>query len=124
MRLMSPYPQQVCEACSNRRSAFFDIRVFNSYVTSNCKLSSAACYRKHELEKRKAYERRIIEVEHGSFTPVALSTSSGWGPAVTVAFKRLASLLSCKLVQPYSRTLGFLRRKIAFSLLDSAIMCL
>ena len=29
-----------------------------------------------------------------------------------------------KLVQPYSRTLEFLRCKIAFSLLDSAIMCL
>ena len=109
---------------SNRESAFFDIRVFNSYAPSNCKLSSAACYRKHELEKRRAYERRIIEVEHGSFTPIVLSTSGGWGPAATVAFKRLASLLSDKLVQPYSRTLGFLRCKIAFSLLDSAIMCL
>ena len=37
---------------SNRESAFFDIRVFNSYAPSNCKLSSAACYCKHELEKR------------------------------------------------------------------------
>ena len=42
----------------------------------------------------------------------------------TVTFKSLASLLSDKLVQPCSRTLGFLLYKIAFSLLDSVIMCL
>ena len=95
---------------------------FNSYTSSNCKLSSATCYRKHELEKRRAYERRIIEVKHGFFTPIILSTSGGWGLAVMVAFKRLASLLSDKLVQPYTRTLGFLQFKIAFSLLDLAIM--
>ena len=81
----------------NRRNTFFDIRVLNSYLPSNCKLSSAACYRKQDLEKRRAYERKIIEVEHGSFTPIVLSTSGGWGPAAMVAFKRLASLLLDKL---------------------------
>ena len=51
---------------SSMSSAFFDVRVFNSHAPSICKTSTAACYRRHELEKR-AYERRIIEVEHGSF---------------------------------------------------------
>ena len=41
-----------------------------------------------------------------------------------VAFRRLAGLLSVKHAQPYSTTLGFMRCKIAFSLLDSTIMCL
>ena len=109
---------------SSRSSAYFDVRVFNSHAPSNCKTSTAACYRKHELEKRRAYERRILEVEHGSFTPIVLSTSGGWGPSATVAFRRLAGLLSVKHTQPYSTTLGFMRCKIAFSLLDSTIMCL
>ena len=38
-------------------------------------------------------ERRIIEVEHGFFTPIILSTSGGWGPSATVAFRRPAGLL-------------------------------
>jgi len=109
--------------CS-RSCAFFDIRVCTSHVPSNCKTSSAACYRSHELEKRRMYEKRVSEVEHGSFTPIVLSSSGGWGPSATVAFKRLASLFSKKLDQPYSRTLTFLRCKVTFSLLDSAIMCL
>ena len=109
---------------SSRSSAFFDVRVFNSHAPSNCKTSTAACYRRHELEKRRAYERRIIEVERGSFTPIVLSTSGGWGPSATVAFRRLAGLLSIKHSQPYSTTLGFIRCKITFSLIESTIMCL
>ena len=76
-------------------------------------MTSAACYRRHKLEKRRMYEKRICEVEHGSFTPSA-----------TVVFKQLASLLSMKVDHPYSRTLTFLRCKVTFSLLDSVIMCL
>ena len=105
-------------------SAFFDVRVFNSHAPSNCKTSNSACYWRHELQKRRAYERRIIEVEHGSFTPIVLSTSDGWGPLATVAFRRLAGLLSIKHSQPYSTTLGFIWSKIAFSLVESKIMCL
>jgi len=100
------------------------VRVFNSHEPSNCKTSNAACYRRHELEKRRAYERRIIEVEHDSFTPIVLSTSGGWGPLTTVAFRRLAGPLSIKHSQPYSTTLGFMRCKIAFSLIEPTIMCL
>ena len=69
-------------------------------------------------------EKRVNEVEHGSLMPIVLSSSGGWGPSATMAFKRLASLLYPKLNQPYSRTLTFIRCKVAFSLLDSVIMCL
>ena len=96
----------------------------NSHAPSNCKTTSAACYRRHELEKRRTYEKIIYEVEHGSFTPIVLSSSGGWGPSATVVSKRLASLLSMKLDQPYSRTLTFLRCKVTFSLLGFAMMCL
>jgi hypothetical protein len=108
----------------SKRSAFFDVRVFNSHAPSNRKSSTAACYRKHELEKRRAYERRIIDVEHGTFTPLVMSTSGGWGPSATTAYKRLASLISTKISQPYSITMNFIRCKISFSLIDSLIMCL
>ena len=108
----------------SRSSTFFDVRVFNPYAPSNNKSTAAACYRKHEMEKRRKYERRVLDVEHGSFTPLVFSTSGGWGPSATVTFRRLASLISNKVSQSYSATLGFIRCKIAFSLIDSAVMCL
>ena len=46
------------------------------------------------------------------------------GPSATVAFKRLAGLISEKYDQPYSSILSFIRCKIIFSLIDSAIACL
>jgi len=54
--------------------AWQNVRIFNSHAPSNCTLSSDACYRRHEREKRRAYEHRVLEVEHGTFTPLVLST--------------------------------------------------
>ena len=108
----------------SKRSAFFDIRVFNSHAPSNSKSTTKACYRRHEIEKRREYDKRVIEVEHGTFTPLVLSTSGGWGPSATVAFRRLAGLIASKHNQVYSTTLQFIRCKISFSLIHSASLCL
>ena len=48
------------------------------------------------------YKRRILEVEHDSFTLLILSTTGGWGPSAQVTFKRLASLISGKYKKSYS----------------------
>ena len=50
----------------------FDVRVFNPFVPSNRDLTLPSVYRKHEQEKRRKYERRVLEVEHSSFVPVVL----------------------------------------------------
>ena len=109
---------------TSKRSTFFDVRVFNSHASSNSKSTTKACYMRHEREKRREYERRVLEVEHGTFTPLVLSTSGGWGPSATVAFRRLAGLIATKHNQAYSTTLQFIRCKISFPLIDSASMCL
>ena len=71
-----------------------------------------------------AYEQRIREVEHGSFTPLIMSSTGGLGHAATCIYKRLASLLSDKLDQPYCKTMGWLRCSLTFSLVKSSIMCI
>jgi hypothetical protein len=106
------------------QSAFFDVRVFNSFAPSNCTSSTIACYRRHEKEKRREYERRIIDVEHGTFCPIVLSSSGGWGPSASIAFKRLARLISIKRNESYHQVMRFIRLKISFSLVRSAHRCL
>ena len=54
-------------------------RMFNAHVPMNSNASTKACYRRHEREKRRKYERQILEVEHGTFTPLVLSTNGGMG---------------------------------------------
>ena len=87
-------------------------------------LQLETCYRRHENEKRRAYEQRVRELENGSFTPLFFSTSRGMGKAAKITYKRLASLLSIKCEQPYSLVMGWLRCRLSFSLLRSAVMCL
>ena len=77
----------------DRQSAFFYVRVFNSYTPSYRSSSLAQCYRKNELEKKRAYEERVKEIEHGSFSPLFFSVAGGMGNIASVVYKTLASLL-------------------------------
>ena len=103
---------------------FFDVRIFNPHAQSNCHSRPTACYRKHELIKKRQYEQRVREVEHASFTPLVLSATGGMAKEATIFYKRLALCLSSKWDHPYSKTLSWLRSRITFSLLRSAIQCI
>ena len=109
---------------TNEYRAFFDVRVFNPLVPSNCRSSLTATYRRHENIKKRSYEQRIREVEHGSFTPLVFSASGGMAPAATITFKRLASLIAEKQQQDYNKTIAWIRCLLSFSLVRSSVMCL
>ena len=117
-------PQCKTRCFCTRTTAYFDVKVFNAHTPSNCTSSTASCYRRHELEKRRKNERRVIDVEHGTFTAFVMFSSGGMGPSATVTIKRLVSLLAKKSDTPYSVMLNVIRCKLSFSLVDSAIMCI
>ena len=108
----------------DRSRAYFDVRVFCPFAQSHRNTSLSQCYRKNELEKKRCYEQRIREIEHGSFSPLVFSTSGGMGPTATTVYKRIASMMAQKQDKPYSRTLHWIRCKLSYSLLRSAIRCL
>ena len=103
--------------------AFFDVRVFNPHAPSN-RQPLPSCYRKHENLKKRAYEQRVREVEHGSFIPLVFSLTGGMGNAASVCYKCLASLISAKRDTSYSSTLAWIRCSLSFSLLRSSIQCI
>ena len=107
-----------------RQRAFFDVRVFNPFAPSLRNTSIVTLYRQKEQEKRRSYDERIREVEHGSFAPLVFSTSGGMGPAAQVVYKRIALLIANKQKKHYSLIISYIRCKITFSLFRSAIMCL
>ena len=103
---------------------FFDIRIFNPHAPSNRSCPLPSCYRKHEKIKKRAYEQRILEVEHASFTPLVFSASGGLAKEATTFYKNLASHLAEKRDNAYSSTMNWLRCLLSFSLLRSAIQCI
>ncbi len=57
---------------------FLSTSLFNPITPSNRNLPPSTAYRKHEREKKRAYEQRVREIEHSSFTPLVLSASGVW----------------------------------------------
>ena len=108
-----------------REDAFFDIRVFHLNAPSNQSRSIQAACEHHEHLKRLQYEERIVNVDHGSFCPLVFSTSGAVGPLCERFLKRLAGKLSDRESGgKYSEIITYLRSRVSFALLRSAVMCI
>ena len=79
---------------------------------------------RHEKEKKRIYERRILEVEHATFTPLVFSVSGGMTRECSVFYKRLASMVADKRGESYNETLCQLRCSLSFMLLRLSIQCI
>ena len=62
---------------STHQFAFFDIKVFDPNAESYRRSSLDSCYKREK--KKLTYEQRILDVEHGTFTPLVFNTSGGVG---------------------------------------------
>lgn len=71
---------------------FFDVRVLHPNAQSYQSIPPSSLYKKHENEKMRNYNSRIITVEKGTFTPLVYSTFGGCGLQAKRYCKRLAEL--------------------------------
>ena len=78
----------------------------------------------HETRKRLEYEERIVNVDHGSFTPLAFSSTGPAGPMADTFLQRLAGKLSEKDGVSYSSTIAWLHSRFSFALLRGSILCI
>ena len=108
--------------CGQR--AFFDISIFEPLAPSHRGHSLEASHKKNENEKKRAYSERIQQVDQGTFTPLVFTTSGGMGPEARRFYSRLAEVLSDRKQQPRSYIVSWMRCRLSFSLLRSALLCL
>ena len=106
------------------QKAYFDVKVFNPNASCYRGSQVSSLYRKFEKDKWQKYEQRIREIEMASFTPLVFSTSGGMSGCTNLFFKRLAYLFSLKKKLDYGNVMAWLRCRLSFSLLRSAIACL
>ena len=109
---------------SSMDKAFFDIRIFHPGAESNKHLTPENMYAKHENEKKRAYNARVIDVEKASFTPLVFSTSGGMGVEANKLNKRLASLIAIKRDILYSDAVSFIRKRLRFTILKTTLIAL
>ena len=72
---------------------FFDVKIFNP-LAKTCPMIPKEAYRYHEELKKLKYERRIIDVENSTLTPLIFACTGGAGPSASRAMKELAKKLA------------------------------
>ena len=104
--------------------AFFGVRILNPtvkrYVTQELRKS----YEKNEKGKKKQYNERILKIEHGTFTPLVMSTTGGMSRESRKSSAHFSEIISKKTKEIYAFIASRLRRKISFALPNSLSTCL
>ncbi|KAG0729843.1 hypothetical protein GWK47_003384 [Chionoecetes opilio] len=101
-----------------------DIRIFDPMAACHRGISLEAAHQRNEQDKIRSYGDRIRNVDHGSFTPLVFTTSGEMGPKVKCFYSRLADVMAEKKHQPRSHVVAWMRCRLSFSLLRSALLCL
>ena len=81
--------------CSGQK-ALFDVRVFNPIASRYRNAPLSKCYTINENEKKKQYNERVLQVEHGSFTPLVMSSNGGFGRECGRFYSKLAEQIAEK----------------------------
>ena len=105
------------------RQHFLDATAWSPLAKSNSGTPESV-YKKIEMKKERQYKERIQQVDHGDFTPLVFCISGGMGPKAASVIRHLAEALAIKQDQPLSSTLCWLRCRISFTLLRSAMLLL
>ena len=108
----------------NGQNAFFDVAVTNADCDSQVDTSLKSVLRSHENKKKLKYNRRIMEVEHGTFTPLIFTVTGVMGHECSIFHKALAEKLSEKRNERYEDIVRYLRLKLSFLAVKSALLCL
>ena len=106
------------------QDAFFDIRIFHPDAVSYSARPLHALLLHHEQQKKLQYSERIINVERGTFSPlVVLTTAGAASPECARFLKHLCGLLANADRMPYAQSVAYVRCRLSFALLRSAVMC-
>ena len=108
----------------NRSQDAFSMFVFfYPNASSNCSTNISSAYRKHEMSKKREYGQQVRDIEHGVFTLIVFTTTGGMGHETTTFYKRLSDMIARKQQKPYSTVMGWMRCRLSFATLRSAVMC-
>ena len=86
-------------------------------------LPTAVIFHRHQREKKRSYNQRCMAVENGTFTPLVFGTNGGVGSECSMFLATLAEKLSVVRGEDVNVTMEWLRAKLRFEVLRSALLC-
>ena len=106
------------------QNAYLDVMVTNSDSSSYQHQPIETTLKQHEQEKKRNYNDRVMNVEHGTFTPLIFTLNGSIGPEARVFHKNLAEKLSEKRHEDYDKVLIWIRTKLRFLILRACLTCI
>ena len=106
------------------QQAILDLRVFDPNACRHLNKALQQCHIMNQQEKKRAYNKRVLQIEHGTFTPLFFSIYGRMGRECRTFYSRLSDLLSEKRDLAKSITMYRIQTKICFALLKSNFLCL
>ena len=103
--------------------AFFDVRIFNPFAKTHLSTKLPTVFAQQEQQKKHHYNERIINVEHGSFTPIVMSAYGGCGRETEMFLSTLINKVAEKQGMPTSIVANYIRTKLSFELVNSQVLC-
>ena len=104
--------------------AFFDIRVFNPFAKSHLKNNLESVFRSNEASKKRQYNNRVIQIEHGTFTPVVMSSFGGFGKETNIFVSKLVEKVAEKKGLERSLVASYIWTKVSFELIRAQVNCI
>ena len=101
----------------NGQTAFCDVRAFNPLVRCHLHHSLPVVYKKNENEKKWEYNHRILQLEHGSFTPLVFSCFGGMSRECRCFFSHTAERLANRRKEPKSKISVWIKARQNFALI-------
>ena len=94
-----------CGFWERHRSAMFDVTVCHPNAVSYRDLKPQQIYHIRDNEKKRLYSGRVLDIEHGAFTPLVFTTTGGMGTECLMYHSRLAQLIAIKKGEQYAKTI-------------------
>ena len=96
---------------------FFEVRVFEHNASRYQSKSLKQCFAVNEREKKRLYSRRVLEVDHASFTPLLFIIHGAMGIEYRYFISKFSELLAIKKDLPKSTVTSWVKTKISFALI-------
>ena len=100
-----------------------DMRVGNTDALSYVRKTPEKCLNKAKREKKKMYLKACLQ-QRRHFSPFVASMNGLLGVEATATLKRIAIRLATKWRQPYSKTCGYVKSRVAITLVRATHRCL
>ena len=94
------------------QNAFFDVRITNTNSVSQNNVKTEEVLLRFEKEMKQEYNRRIMNVEHGTFTPLVFSVSGVLGKECSMFHKHMAGKIAKKFNESYEKVITVIRCKL------------